>query len=197
MTRLIGAFGCEDPEMSDEFDQLVDDASGAPADTWDFGWLEGRATEQRPSWRYFDRVAERVDRANRLLDVDAGTGNNWSRAELAWPARFAQQVVCCDHGRFGVGLVPQQGVGSPPWTAGPSGSVSVGLWCMVHMPGRGGWAVQPSSQGSGGQNVTVRSASRIQSASCSIEERLAPSTSWSSAMARASMQVPQLPTWPP
>lgn len=60
--------------MSD-FDQLVDAASRAPADTWDFGWLEGRATEQRPSWRYFDRVAERVERVHRLLDIDTGTGN--------------------------------------------------------------------------------------------------------------------------
>jgi SAM-dependent methyltransferase len=36
--------------------------------------LAGRATEERPRWRYFDRVAERADHAQRLLDIDAGTG---------------------------------------------------------------------------------------------------------------------------
>ena len=61
--------------MPDDFDQLIQEASAAPADTWDFGWLQGRATEERPSWRYFDRVAERAQHAHRLLDIDAGTGN--------------------------------------------------------------------------------------------------------------------------
>jgi SAM-dependent methyltransferase len=61
--------------MPGEFDQLLGEASATPADTWDFGWLKGRATEERPSWRYFDRVAERVTNARRLLDIDAGTGN--------------------------------------------------------------------------------------------------------------------------
>jgi SAM-dependent methyltransferase len=61
--------------MRDDFDELIQEASSAPADTWDFGWLEGRATEERPSWHYFDRVAERVQHAQRLLDIDAGTGN--------------------------------------------------------------------------------------------------------------------------
>lgn len=61
--------------MLDEFDQLLEEASTAPADTWDFSWLDGRATEERPGWRYFDRVTERVTNARRLLDIDAGTGN--------------------------------------------------------------------------------------------------------------------------
>src|SRR5204862_2079529 len=61
--------------MDRDFDRLVHEASIAPADTWDFGWLEGRAVEERPSWRYFDRVAERAPGARRLLDLDAGTGN--------------------------------------------------------------------------------------------------------------------------
>ena len=61
--------------MVDDFDQLLDEALSAPADTWDFRWLEGRATEDRPSWHYFDRVCERTANARRLLDIDAGTGN--------------------------------------------------------------------------------------------------------------------------
>ncbi len=73
--RLSARSGCEAHVMVDDFDQLLYEASAAPADTWDFSWLEGRATEARPSWRYFDRVCERVTNARRLLDIDAGTAN--------------------------------------------------------------------------------------------------------------------------
>lgn len=75
MGRLFGAPTCDAHSVSSDFDQLIQEASDAPADTWDFGWLEGRATEERPSWRYFDRVVERLEHAQRLLDIDAGTGN--------------------------------------------------------------------------------------------------------------------------
>lgn len=34
------------------FDELVAEAEQADATGWDFGWLNGRATEERPSWRY-------------------------------------------------------------------------------------------------------------------------------------------------
>lgn len=61
--------------MTGDFHRLLDEALEAPADTWDFGWLEGRATEGRPTWRYFDRVSERVQDARRLLDIDTGTGD--------------------------------------------------------------------------------------------------------------------------
>jgi SAM-dependent methyltransferase len=61
--------------VDDDFDRLVHEAMQAPADTWDFAWLDGRAVEERPSWRFFDRVCERVPGTRRLLDLDAGTGN--------------------------------------------------------------------------------------------------------------------------
>lgn len=57
------------------FDELVDDAASAPIDGWDFAWLDGRATEDRPSWRYFDIVTDHASRADRMLDVETGTGN--------------------------------------------------------------------------------------------------------------------------
>lgn len=46
--------------MGRSFDELVNEAEQAPIESWDFGWLQGRATEQRPSWRYFDHVAKRA-----------------------------------------------------------------------------------------------------------------------------------------
>jgi hypothetical protein len=60
--------------MTRSFDDLVGQAATAPIDEWDFSWLDGRAYEERPSWRYFDLVAERVARVSSLLDVEAGSG---------------------------------------------------------------------------------------------------------------------------
>jgi SAM-dependent methyltransferase len=57
------------------FEELIDEAERAPVTGWDFSFLDGRATEDRPSWRYFDRVAERAGRVSSLLDLQAGTGH--------------------------------------------------------------------------------------------------------------------------
>jgi SAM-dependent methyltransferase len=56
------------------FEELVADAVAQPA-RWDFSYLAGRAIEERPSWRYFDRVADAARAATRLLDVETGVGN--------------------------------------------------------------------------------------------------------------------------
>ena len=59
--------------MSD-FDELVHEAEVAPIEGWDFGWLDGRAIEDRPSWHYFDVVAERATTTRSLLEIEAGVG---------------------------------------------------------------------------------------------------------------------------
>jgi SAM-dependent methyltransferase len=56
------------------FDALVDAADRAPIEGWDFSWLDGRATEERPSWHYAERVAERAAAATRMLDLQSGGG---------------------------------------------------------------------------------------------------------------------------
>jgi SAM-dependent methyltransferase len=56
------------------FDELVREAEDATIEAWDFGWLDGRAIEERPSWHYFDRVVERASNVKTLLEVDAGVG---------------------------------------------------------------------------------------------------------------------------
>lgn len=38
--------------MTRVFDALVAEAQAAPVDGRDFSWLDGRATETRPSWGY-------------------------------------------------------------------------------------------------------------------------------------------------
>lgn len=60
--------------MTASFDELVAEAEAAPIDGWDFGWLDGRATEERPSWHYAERVAERAATAARMLDLQSGGG---------------------------------------------------------------------------------------------------------------------------
>lgn len=45
------------------FEALLAEAGAASVDGWDFGWLDGRATEERPSWRYASALAERLARA--------------------------------------------------------------------------------------------------------------------------------------
>jgi SAM-dependent methyltransferase len=60
--------------MRRSFEVLVREAAEADASGWDFDWLEGRAYEARPSWHYFDLVAERVDSVSSMLELEIGNG---------------------------------------------------------------------------------------------------------------------------
>lgn len=60
--------------MDDEFDALVDVGASADTSGWDFSWLEGRATEERPAWGYARQLAERLSRATASLDIQTGGG---------------------------------------------------------------------------------------------------------------------------
>ncbi|WP_328654559.1 class I SAM-dependent methyltransferase [Micromonospora sp. NBC_00330] len=55
-------------------EDLIAEAAAAPVDGWGFGWLAGRATEERPQWGYARLVADRMARADAALDVDTGGG---------------------------------------------------------------------------------------------------------------------------
>ncbi|MET8093590.1 class I SAM-dependent methyltransferase [Micromonospora sp. NPDC005220] len=55
-------------------EDLIAEAVAAPVDGWGFGWLSGRATEERPPWGYARLVADRMARADAALDVDTGGG---------------------------------------------------------------------------------------------------------------------------
>src|SRR4051794_20932780 len=56
------------------FEELVDEAVDADVTGWGFGWLDGRATEERPAWGYARLLAARLPRATAALDVDTGGG---------------------------------------------------------------------------------------------------------------------------
>jgi SAM-dependent methyltransferase len=60
--------------MPRTFDELVAEADAAPVEGWDFSWLDGRATEERPSWGYQRLMSKRLASASAALDIDTGGG---------------------------------------------------------------------------------------------------------------------------
>jgi SAM-dependent methyltransferase len=56
------------------FEQLIAEGESAPVEGWDFSWFKGRATEERPRWRYSRLLAERMARAAAALDIQTGGG---------------------------------------------------------------------------------------------------------------------------
>jgi SAM-dependent methyltransferase len=60
--------------MDRSFDDLIAEAEDAPMAGWDFGWLAGRATEERPSWGYSRLLHDRLPSASAALDLQTGGG---------------------------------------------------------------------------------------------------------------------------
>ncbi|MFD3540694.1 methyltransferase domain-containing protein [Streptomyces sp. NPDC058662] len=60
--------------MTRTFDHLVAEAESVSVDGWDFSWLDGRATEQRPSWGYQGLLRERLAGVRSVLDIQTGGG---------------------------------------------------------------------------------------------------------------------------
>jgi SAM-dependent methyltransferase len=88
--------------MTDRFADLVAEAEAAPVDGWDFSWLDGRASEQRPSWRYAHTMGERMARAAVALDLQTGGGEVLAgvprlaartAATESWPPNLARAAA--------------------------------------------------------------------------------------------------------
>lgn len=84
--------------MSDSYEELVREASEVSVDGWDFSWLDGRATEERPTWGYQRVMSERLAVAEAALDVQTGGGEVLAGAPVlppvmaateSWPANVA------------------------------------------------------------------------------------------------------------
>jgi SAM-dependent methyltransferase len=60
--------------MPRTFDELVAEADAVSVAGWDFSWLHGRATEQRPSWGYQRLLRGRLAQATSGLDIWTGGG---------------------------------------------------------------------------------------------------------------------------
>ncbi|WP_027863536.1 class I SAM-dependent methyltransferase [Marmoricola sp. URHB0036] len=81
------------------FDELVGEAEAADVTGWGFGWLDGRATEERPPWGYARMLAARLGEAGAALDIDTGGGEVVAEAPAlpprmcvteAWPPNAAR-----------------------------------------------------------------------------------------------------------
>lgn len=77
--------------MRRTFEDLVGEAATVSVDGWDFSWLDGRATEQRPSWGYQRLLGERLARATAALDIQTGGGE-----VLAGVANFPPTMVATE-----------------------------------------------------------------------------------------------------
>jgi len=81
------------------FEDLAEEASTVDVSGWDFGWLQGRATEERPPWGYARILAGRLPEVTSALDLDTGGGEVLARmpglparmsATEAWPPNIAR-----------------------------------------------------------------------------------------------------------
>ncbi|OZJ01481.1 hypothetical protein BZG36_05633 [Bifiguratus adelaidae] len=73
------------------FEELVAEAEAASVDGWDFSWLNGRATEERPSWGYARSMAERLATAKAALDIQTGGGEVLATAPKFPPLMVATE----------------------------------------------------------------------------------------------------------
>ncbi|MEZ5086049.1 MAG: class I SAM-dependent methyltransferase [Tessaracoccus sp.] len=105
--------------MSDTFDSLIEAGASADVSGWDFSWLEGRATEERPTWGYARQLAGRLGRASASLDIQTGGGEVLAEAETfpitavateSWPPNVAKATRLL-HPR---GVVVVADPGEPP-----------------------------------------------------------------------------------
>lgn len=69
----------------------MNEAQAASVEGWDFSWLEGRATEQRPSWGYQRLMSQRLAAATAALDIQTGGGE-----VLAGVAAFPPTMVATE-----------------------------------------------------------------------------------------------------
>ena len=80
-------------------ERLIAEAAVADVDGWGFGWLDGRATEERPDWGYARLLAQAVADAEVAIDLDTGGGEVLGQcprlaaqqhATESWPPNAAQ-----------------------------------------------------------------------------------------------------------
>jgi len=92
------------------YEELVAEAVAADVTGWDFGWLDGRATEERPPWGYARRLAARLARVESALDVDTGGGEVVDEAATLPPRMVVTEAWSPNARRAGLRLGPR-GVG--------------------------------------------------------------------------------------
>ncbi|MFU8875860.1 class I SAM-dependent methyltransferase [Micromonospora sp. SL4-19] len=83
---------------NEDFEDLIAEGAAVPVEGWDFSWLAGRASEERPPWGYARLVGARMATVDAALDVDTGGGEVLAEvpspppllvATEAWPPNVA------------------------------------------------------------------------------------------------------------
>lgn len=103
------------------FDELVAEADAVSVDGWDFSWLDGRATEERPPWGYQRLAGERMARARAAVDIQTGGGEVLAGMPRLAPLTVATESWPPNHARARQNLGPR-GVtvvadcGEPPFS---------------------------------------------------------------------------------
>jgi SAM-dependent methyltransferase len=78
----------DNPGMGRTFEELVAEADSVSVDGWDFSWLDGRATEERPSWGYQRLISGRLAKVSAAVDLQTGGGEVLAEAG-PFPATMA------------------------------------------------------------------------------------------------------------
>ncbi|MGX1504376.1 UNVERIFIED_CONTAM: SAM-dependent methyltransferase [Streptomyces graminofaciens] len=73
------------------FEDLLAEGEAVPTQGWDFSWFADRATEQRPSWRYAELLADRMSKAEAALDIQTGGGEVLASVPAAPPVLAATE----------------------------------------------------------------------------------------------------------
>jgi SAM-dependent methyltransferase len=68
--------------MGASFDELIEEAEAVSVDGWDFSWLEGRATEERPPWGYARLLGQKLAGVEASLDIQTGGGEVLAQAPV-------------------------------------------------------------------------------------------------------------------
>ncbi|UQN30284.1 class I SAM-dependent methyltransferase [Brachybacterium kimchii] len=88
--------------MTSSFEELLRIGAEADVSGWDFSWLDGRATEERPPWGYARRLGERLEGASASLDIQTGGGEVLAQASRlptlavateSWPPNIARATA--------------------------------------------------------------------------------------------------------
>ncbi|PWH05611.1 SAM-dependent methyltransferase [Brachybacterium endophyticum] len=77
--------------MRSDFEDLLEVGASADVSGWDFSWLEGRATEERPPWGYARLLAEQLTTATASLDIQTGGGEVLAEAGTFPPVAVATE----------------------------------------------------------------------------------------------------------
>ncbi|MGK9148754.1 class I SAM-dependent methyltransferase [Plantibacter flavus] len=92
--------------MTRSFEALVSEADAASVDGWDFSWLDGRASEERPSWRFSELLGRRLAQVASSLDLETGGGEVLDTASVipplavateSWPPNLARAAARLHH----------------------------------------------------------------------------------------------------